>query len=192
MLRVFQLEVGGFDHNFSYLITDEKEAALVDPTGDLSIIQNALKQAGDPWVKYVFLTHIHHDHIEHMHAFGNAEIIEHKNSFNHQLFSLETAYFELIFSPGHTRDSVLYRLTNPPALFTGDTLFIGSCGFCEPKTMFNTLHNVINELPDELEVYSGHDYGICKHRSLGIEKKENIYLNAPDFLSFSERLKTLE
>ena len=45
--QVRQLAVGGFDHNFSYLVTAENgDAALVDPTGDAEIIRRAMARLG--------------------------------------------------------------------------------------------------------------------------------------------------
>ena len=42
--RVEQLRVGGYDHNFSYLIVAENgDAALVDPTGDCGVIRRAVR-----------------------------------------------------------------------------------------------------------------------------------------------------
>ena len=60
---VRQLAVGGFDHNFSYLITAENgDAALVDPTGDADVIRHAVESAGPIVPRYILLTHGHLDH----------------------------------------------------------------------------------------------------------------------------------
>ena len=48
----------------------------------------------------------------------------------------------------------------PPAVFTGDTLFIGGCGRlfeCDAKTMWNSFRKLAS-LPDEAKVYPGHEY----------------------------------
>ena len=45
--QVQQLNVGGYDHNFSYLVVaDNGDAALVDPTGDCEKIRRAVEAAG--------------------------------------------------------------------------------------------------------------------------------------------------
>lgn len=43
-----------------------------------------------------------------------------------QRFSLGKTHLELIHTPGHTLESVCYKLENN--LFTGDTLFLGDVG----------------------------------------------------------------
>ena len=63
--RVEQLPVGGYDHNFSYLIVAENgDAALVDPTGDCNVIRRAVEAAGTITPRYILLTHGHQDHSE--------------------------------------------------------------------------------------------------------------------------------
>ncbi|MPN49944.1 hypothetical protein SDC9_197568 [bioreactor metagenome] len=57
--------------------------------------------------------------------------------------------------------------------------------------MFATMRNIIVNLPDSLEVYSGHNYGHVPHEPLGIQKKTNPYLAAADFDKFERELKNL-
>lgn len=45
--QVQQLNVGGYDHNFSYLVVaDNGDAALVDPTGDCEKSAGRSKRRG--------------------------------------------------------------------------------------------------------------------------------------------------
>lgn len=63
--QVQQLNVGGYDHNFSYLVVaDNGDAALVDPTGDCEKIRRAVEAAGSLTPRYILLTHGHQDHSE--------------------------------------------------------------------------------------------------------------------------------
>ena len=63
--QVQQLNVGGYDHNFSYLVVaDNGDAALVDPTGDCEKIRRAVEAAGPLTPRYILLTHGHQDHSE--------------------------------------------------------------------------------------------------------------------------------
>ena len=62
-MSVFQLAVGGFDHNFTYLGTDGNEALLVDPTGDAGIVDAALETLPDVRLRYILVTHGHADHV---------------------------------------------------------------------------------------------------------------------------------
>ena len=66
--------------------------------------------------------------------------------------------FEVIATPGHTRGGVTLRCGN--ALFTGDTLFKGSCGRTDLPggDMDEELDSLrtICSLPGDYEVYPGH------------------------------------
>ncbi len=202
--RVSQLAVGGFDHNFSYLVVaDNRDALLVDPTGDVEVIRRAVEEAMPLTPRYILLTHGHLDHTQALGealCFFPAEIASHPSHpdagrirlRNRQQLPFGDAAVEALFTPGHSRDSVCYRLTDDSALFTGDVLFIGCVGFCRSKEMFQSLQDVILPLSDRLTVYSGHDYGPIPSRALGEEKRLNPYLNCHSLEEFKLQLQHLD
>jgi len=108
-----------------------------------------------------------------------------------QQLPLGAAYIECLYTPGHSEDSVVYRLSDDSALFTGDTLFIDWCGYCDPKTMFHTMREALYPLAGGNEVYPGHDYGRLPHAPLDREKKENPYLYPKTYDQFCKELKKL-
>jgi len=204
MVKIEQIPVGGFDSNFSYLLYDVKsgDSAIVDPCGNTALIKEKIMSAGKLFPKYILLTHGHGDHVsgvDSVKSFFKAPVVAHpKCPFKHDLgvsdrqkLDFGDIYIECLYSPGHTKDSIVYHLTDDSAIFTGDTLFIDCCGYCDPVTMFNTMRQVISPLADSNEVYSGHDYGRCPHAPLGEEKIKNPYLYAKTFESFSEEIKKL-
>ena len=204
MIIVKQLNVGGFDSNFSYLIYDEAsgEAAIIDPCGDIEIIRSALSASPRLTPRYILLTHSHGDHTSgvcEVHTFFDAPVAGHpESSFpidtplaDNEKVKLGETTIECIYTPGHTDDSVIYHICDDSAVFTGDTLFIDWCGYCNPEKMFDTMRNRIFPLADTNEVYSGHNYGSVPHRPLGIEKLKNPYLNAANFAEFRNELKKL-
>lgn len=202
--HVRQLAVGGYDHNFSYLITaDDGDAALVDPTGDCEVIRRAIAAAGKITPRYILLTHGHQDHCECLgeaRGYFPAEVVGHatnpvsgkRSVFNGVKLPFGGGWIEVLGTPGHTRDSLCYRLSDDSALFTGDTLFVGCIGFCRSKDMYDSLTARILPLPDSITVYSGHDYGTVPFRTLGEEKKDNPYLNCPTLEAFRQQLRNLE
>jgi glyoxylase-like metal-dependent hydrolase (beta-lactamase superfamily II) len=87
--------------------------------------------------------------------------------------------FEVVHTPGHTKDSVLYIFEGNVA--TGDTLFVGECGRTDlpggdPSEMYDSLQKRIMQLDDALVVLPGHDYGPTPTSTIGREKKENYVL----------------
>jgi len=202
--RVRQLKVGGYDHNFSYLIlADNGDAALVDPTGDCEVIRRAVAEAGEINPRYILLTHGHQDHCEclgEVRSYFSAQVASHPmhplsgkiTVGNGSRLPFGDGAIIAISTPGHTRDSICYLLSDNSALFTGDTLFIGCVGFCRSKEMYDSLMNRLLPLPDSVVIYSGHDYGTVPFRTLGEEKQENPYLNCPTLEAFRQQLRKLE
>ena len=201
MITVKQLETGGYDSNFSYVLSGEQgETAVIDPCGDVEKIRNALPEKCIP--KYILLTHSHHDHISGINSvleFFRAPVAAYKTSGYHQVdiplshndkLSLNNDIINCLHAPGHTDDSMIYHLDDDSAVFTGDTLFVDYIGFCRAKEMYNTLKNIVFPLNDSNIVFSGHNYGHKPFRKLGEEKKSNPFLN-PVSVSFEKFKKAL-
>ena len=93
--------------------------------------------------------------------------------------SLEELELELFHVPGHSPDSVCFRVNGQPVLVGGDVLFkqgIGRTDF--PNGDHDQLINGIKEklwpLPDETHVLPGHG----PTTTIGEEKTENPFLQA--------------
>ena len=197
MFEVNQLAVGGFDQNISYVVHDTESGGclVVDPCGDTALIRAALEQYPDRIPKYILLTHGHEDHISglsQVRSFFHAPTVCHPTCRIASDLPLEhgtklpfgKSYIQALFTPGHAVSSICWLLGDHSAIFTGDTLFIGCCGYCAPEIMFKTMREILYPLPDQAVVYSGHDYGEEPFDTLGHQKKVNPYLyidNLPDF-----------
>lgn len=120
-----------------------------------------------------------------------------------ELFKLGDITIELLHTPGHTMESSCFLLRDENgkevAIFTGDTLFIGDVGrpdlaqhviadMTEEKLaghLYDSLHNKIMPLNDDIIVYPGHGAGSAcgKNMSketfdtLGHQKQVNYALN---------------
>ncbi|XP_067858950.1 hydroxyacylglutathione hydrolase, mitochondrial [Heptranchias perlo] len=166
--------------NYMYLLIDNdtREAAIVDPVEPQKVVE-AVKKHGVK-LTTVLTTHHHWDH-----AGGNEELVKkvsglqvyggddrigaltnrvtHKNTF--QVGSLNV---KCLFTPCHTSGHICYFVTKenstePPAVFTGDTLFVAGCGkFFEGsgEEMYRALIDILGSLPSETRVYCGHEYTI--------------------------------
>ncbi|KAJ3121652.1 hypothetical protein HK100_012292, partial [Physocladia obscura] len=80
-------------------------------------------------------------------------------------------------TPGHTRGSQCVVVGGGARVFTGDTLFVGSCGRCDfadgnVGDMGESLRR-LGALPDECVVFPGHDYG-GEFSTIGREKEKGL------------------
>ncbi len=197
-----QLKVGNMD-NFCYIFADKesKKALLIDPSFDKDKILNYLKEAGLK-LEYIVLTHHHFDHVKETRSVKDstgAKVYAHP--MTSQLLNtndlcdldlnegdeikLGKLRARCIHTPGHTPGGICL-IVNDHYLVTGDTLFVGDCGRVDllesdPKLMGESLAR-IRELPDELIVCPGHDYGVSPTNKLGEEKKTNPTLNCENWI----------
>ena len=70
-------------------------------------------------------------------------------------------------TPGHTKGSMCFSVTcegaDAPAVFTGDTLFVGGCGRLfegEAEDLWPAIEAKLLPLPPETRVYCGHEYTV--------------------------------
>jgi len=111
---------------------------------------------------------------------------------------------KVVHTPGHTMDSVCLLVTDkrrgaqPWFVITGDTLFVGSVGRPDlagreqemAGMLFDTLHAKLLTLPDETEIFPGHQAGsVCgagisgkPSSPIGFEKRFNsgLHINNKD------------
>jgi hydroxyacylglutathione hydrolase len=102
---------------------------------------------------------------------------------------------KVVHTPGHTMDSVCLLVTDkrrgeqPWFVITGDTLFVGSVGRPDlagreqemAGLLFDTLHAKLLSLPDETEIFPGHQAGSAcgagisgkPSSTIGFEKRFN-------------------
>uniref|UniRef100_A0A672P7C2 Hydroxyacylglutathione hydrolase, mitochondrial n=2 Tax=Sinocyclocheilus grahami TaxID=75366 RepID=A0A672P7C2_SINGR len=87
---------------------------------------------------------------------------------HHNTFKVGSLNVKCLSMPCHTSGHICYFVTKenstePPAVFTGDTLFVAGCGkFFEGTAdeMYKALIEVLGRLPPETRVYCGHEYTI--------------------------------
>ena len=94
-----------------------------------------------------------------------------------QVVELAGFSVQMIETPGHTLGSCCYYLKDEGVLFSGDTVFCGSVGrtdFPEGSTaaIVNSLHRLLEALPDDTEVCPGHDTST----TIGYVKRYNPFV----------------
>nr|XP_033333596.1 hydroxyacylglutathione hydrolase, mitochondrial isoform X2 [Megalopta genalis] len=162
--------------NYMYLIIDEatQEAAIVDPV-DPEAVLSVVKESNVNLTK-VLTTHHHWDHaggneklckqMSNLQVYGGDDRIGAlTNKVKHDdTFNIGGLKVQCLATPCHTTGHICYYITgnqDPPAVFTGDTLFAGGCGaFFEgtAEQMYKALIQILGSLPNETKVYCGHEY----------------------------------
>lgn len=190
-----QISVGPMQ-NFSYLVGENGgKVSYIDPGWDTEKVISIAKEDGVE-ISAILLTHTHYDHCQEalkamkltkadlfLSENSVAEFTEVKDRVRGVTDGSEISIGDLkisvIATPGHKEDALCYYL--PPALFTGDTLFIGGVGRTDlpgsdPQILPQSLQKLA-KLPSETIIYPGHDYGEVPSRTLKEEIKLNPDLN---------------
>lgn len=189
--------------NFGYILGCEETrvAALIDPAFEPEkLVARAKELKLD--VEWILNTHGHFDHIN-----GNnvavemtgAKIIGHNSSTFHvdnkvdheDIFSIGNLNVRVLFTPGHSPDEVCFFVNNQ-VLFTGDVLFVGECGRTDlpgsnVQEMYKSLFEVLAGIPDDVDMFPGHDYGSSPMSTMGFERANNYVLeprSLEDFVVF--------
>ena len=202
-LYLRQLKLGPMD-NFVYLVGAQgsPETAIVDAAWDVDAALTAAAEDGRT-VTHALVSHHHHDHVNGLaELLGKASVRVHAHSADVprlapelqrevQAFSagevIEVGPLRIraLHTPGHTPGSTCYALdahgSEPGALFAGDTVFVNACGRCDfaggdPEQMFESLKR-ISQLPGDVRLYPGHDYGDVPVSSIAREREHNPYFS---------------
>ena len=198
-MKVKLLRVGPMGTN-CYILEDDQTnlAAVIDPGDEPELIQEALEKEGVE-VRYLLLTHGHYDHTTAVPAlhrvYPQADIYIHQadaNGAGSTLFPLAGEVDDLklydegdvirlgdheiqvLHTPGHSPGSVTLKVED--VLFTGDTLFAGSCGRTDLRggsyeQIMQSLKR-LGELKGDFHVCPGHEATSTLER----ERRSNPFL----------------
>jgi glyoxylase-like metal-dependent hydrolase (beta-lactamase superfamily II)/rhodanese-related sulfurtransferase len=185
----------------SYMMASEGEAVVVDPQRDVDIYLKAAEEQGVK-IRHIFETHLHADFVsghQELAARTGAKIYigaQAGATFPHvdvhDGFELRAGKIRIkaIETPGHTPESICLVISdeekspNPWAVLTGDTLFIGDVGRPDlskahtPKELagllYDSLHDKLLKLADEVLVYPAHGAGSLCGRNMRAERSSTI------------------
>jgi hydroxyacylglutathione hydrolase len=185
----------------SYMLGSQGEAVVVDPQRDVDLYVKAAEEHGLT-IRHILETHLHADFVsghKELAARTGAKIYfgaQAGATFPHVAVQdgLELRFGEarisVLETPGHTLESICLvvtddeKLMKPWAVLTGDTLFIGDVGRPDlsrthsPQQLagmlYDSLHNKLLKLPDEVLVYPAHGAGSLCGRNMRAERSSTI------------------
>ena len=195
MLQVKTLPLGAYQTN-CYLVWDENSATcvVIDPGYEPDTILLEAKKLGKE-IAAILLTHGHFDHVGavkdlvaetgcpvylcpedlSMPSQMTAGPLYYTNTYGEgDRLELAGLSFKVLHTPGHTPGSVCLMCEN--VIFSGDTLFWGSCGRTDlPGGSWSTIRVSLKRLADlsgDYDVYPGHGDAT----KLSFERNFNPYL----------------
>lgn len=189
-MDVHAVPVGSMQ-NITYVISDPptSECIILDPSWDLDRVEKIVASAGLRPSKIVN-THHHFDHTTGNESLARSlgvPVVQHAESplphdssvSDGDMIRFGGSALRVLHTPGHSRDSIC--LEGGGRLFSGDTLFVGSCGRTDleggsARDLYRSLFGVLYGMDDALEVLPGHDYGPSPSSTLGREKATNPVL----------------
>lgn len=176
--------------------------------------QRFLEAAAEAQVRIVYVidTHVHADHVSggrRLAALASAPYALHESNqglvdfdfmplAQGQWLDVGNVKLRVLHTPGHTEDSICLLVSDhrrgeaPWFAITGDTLFVGAVGRPDlagreremAGQLHDSLHRQLLSLPDELEIYPGHQAGSAcgagisgkPSSTIGFEKRWNSRL----------------
>lgn len=188
----------------SYVVVDPatREACVVDPLLDL--LGETLRILRDESARLVWVvdTHSHADHVSGAAALRerlSCDVVMHPQApgavatvrpADGDPLPLGETTLRVLHAPGNTADALV--LEAPGALFTGDTLLIGTVGLrdapgSDPDAWFATLHRVFGDRDESTVIHPGHDDMGRTLTTLKQERTGNRWLREDDVEAFRDR-----
>nr|MBQ8244887.1 MBL fold metallo-hydrolase [Oscillospiraceae bacterium] len=190
-MKILTMPVGAYQTNCYMVWGEGDKCVLIDPGYEANVLLEQVEKQGKQ-LEVIFLTHGHFDHVgavKDIAAETDCKVYIHpqelalpealtagKLYYTHTYDEGDTVTaagltFEVLHTPGHTPGGVC--LLCEDTMFSGDTLFAGSCGRTDfPGGDWNTIRVSLRrlaKLPRDYKVLPGH----AEASTLSREKKTN-------------------
>ena len=184
----------------SYVVADPKtgETAVIDPL--LEHLRETLDAvSGRRQLRWIIETHSHGDHLSGAAALARktgAEVVTHPASpsdfpdvraADGHVLPLGAHALRVHHAPGNAADALVVEA--PGALFTGDTLLIGTVGLRDAEgsdadAWFATFRRLFDDRDDAVVVHPGHDDMGRTMTTMQAERRGNRWLREDDLEAF--------
>ena len=151
-MKINRVIVGKLETN-CYVISKDNNCLVIDPGDEYNKIKEVI---GSKKVVGTIITHNHFDHIGALKYFNN---IYDYNNLKEGINKIGNFEFEVIYTKGHTDDSISIYFKDYNVMFTGDFIFKDGIGRTDlggnDLDMINSI-NKISKYSSDIKVYPGH------------------------------------
>ncbi len=201
-----EVEELNFSYCKTYLVTEGRQALLVDPVRERLVTYEARIAEGGLRLVGIVETHTHADHLMigragkarlgaplWMHRASPSPLVDVHVDHGDRI-PLGGGALSVIHTPGHTPDSIC--LLGDGFVLTGDTLLIDGTGRTDfaggdPGAQYDAITQRLFTLPDETVVYPGHDDRGRTHTTIGAQRRGNPRLAGVDRAGYVARMNNL-
>lgn len=174
-MTVEKVVVGDYQTN-CYILSIGSDCLIVDPGDEYEKIAECVSNKN---ILAILLTHRHFDHIGALDAICNSRdllVYEYSNTLEKE-YTIGAFNFKVMYTKGHTDDSITYYFENDKMMFVGDFIFENSIGRTDlPTGDYNEMLksiDMIKKYDDDILIYPGHG----NETKLGIEKINNLWFD---------------
>lgn len=157
-----------------YILINGNDCLIIDPAADAKVIEQKIKGLN---LLGLIVTHYHPDHVgavKELTKKFNVEVYTSRN-LDEKEYTISNFVFDVIYTPGHSNDSITLYFKEDKIMFTGDFLFKETIGRTDlptssRKEMLKSIEKI--KTYDNCVIYPGHG----KQTELDYEKKNNQFL----------------
>jgi len=156
-VNVKAIVLGPLEEN-CYILEKDGKTLIIDPGAEFFKIEREIKNE----VLAVIVTHSHHDHIgalEDVLTKYNCPKYDFSN-LKEQEYQIGPFRFKIIYTKGHTDDSITIYFEDEKMMFAGDFIFKDSIGRWDlPTGNLDALKGSVKKIgkyPEDITVFSGH------------------------------------
>lgn len=172
-MKVEKVSVGYLKEN-CYVVSIDNKCLVIDPGDEANKIISLI---GNKKVEGILITHNHFDHVgavKNIKEKYNVEVYDF-NNLKEGINTIGNFTFEVIYNPGHSKDSISYYFKDDNIMFVGDFVFEGTVGRCDldDGNVFEMKQSInrLKDLNDDIVLYPGHG----NSTTLNKEKMYNPY-----------------
>ena len=171
-IEIKTMKVGRLETN-CYILIKNNKCLIIDP-GDEA--EKIVDKVGKNKIVAILITHGHFDHVGALKKIVdkyNCEVYKYEN-LEEKEYLIDQFKFKIIFTPGHSSDSVTYYFEDCNKMFCGDFIFRENIGRCDlPTGNLDIMYESISKIKkyNNIDVLPGHG----DFTTIDYEKEHNIY-----------------